>query len=690
MKTKKMSTAKIILKVVFGVFLLFFLTLLIVLIFFRLYLNSFKEDIIDLEIEASRFSRNSSIYIVDDRGATKEYQKVFGNEARVWLKFSEIPKHMVDAIISIEDKRFYSHSGIDFIRSAGAIYNAIVLHKPSYGGSTLTQQLIKNVTQDNEFTSSRKAREMARAIRLEKKYSKDEILEFYLNIVNFGAGSRGVEMASQIYFGKSIKKCSIAEFASIAAITQNPRLFNPITNPENNKKRRNLIINEMHKQNRISNNEYKTSISESENLKFNKNSKTENKKSQKLLKNWYIEIMCKEISDDLIKKYKIKKGMAEDILFSSGLNIYCAMDENMQDRCEEVIKDKNIMPKDPDLELGFIMMDYNGRILAMLGSSKPKTENFIFDRCNLARRQPGSTIKPLSVYTPAIERGIYHFSSVIADEPLEIGRNEDGSAKKWPENWYKKYHGKVILQWAIEKSANAPAAQILNKIGLQESFSFLTQKLKILNLDSNDSNSFSALATGGTHVGLTVREMTCAFQIFGNEGKYAKPYTYLYVTDSENRVILDNRKKPPKNVIKPETAGIVNRLLRQVIIGSEGTGRAANIDGVEIIGKTGTTNNDYDLWFIGLTPYFCAGIRVGYDTPKRINDTKAAIRIWRSIVIKFLLNKPKKDFKYSENLVKREYCCETGCLANKNCYPKKCGYYDINNLPKSCYLHTDD
>lgn len=677
---------RIISKFLLSIVTIFFLTGTLVLFSLNAYRSSILENDIALNINSSKVPLTSFVYAMDGNGEPQEYQRIYSSENRVWVDFSEIPQCMKDAIISIEDKRFYEHKGVDWIRTSGAIMN-LAKGTPSYGGSTLTQQLIKNITDDNEVSLTRKLREIFRALEMEKRYSKDEILESYLNIVNFGAGSRGVETAANIYFGKSIRECSLAQCATIASITQNPTAYNPLYHPENNRLRRETVLREMLEQNKISNQEFEEAIKESSEMVFaDYSKKTSEEISSANIRNWYVETLMRDVISDLCEKYNIGKSLAEDMIFSQGLKIYAAVDTKAQSILEETLKNPSIMPSDSSIEVGYTMIDLNGRILATVGSRKDKTGNLLYDRANVARRQPGSTIKPIAAYTPVIEEGIYNYSSLIPDEPLQV-MTSDGTYKSWPNNWYKGYKGRVTLQWALEKSANAPPAQLVKLLTPEKSYEFLTKKLGFTSLDANDATSIAALATGGTHYGVTPREMAGAFQIFGNGGRFFKPHSYLYITDRNDKVLLDHRDEVPIQAISSQTATIMNRLLRNVIIGPEGTGRSANISGWNVIGKTGTTNDDYDSWFVGGTPYFFAAIWTGYDNPKRIYETSAAIRIWKHIATEYLKDKEVIDYEYDPEVISASYCKNSGKLASLGCSSVGTGYYSPSSMPESCTGH---
>ncbi|MBQ2672113.1 MAG: transglycosylase domain-containing protein [Clostridia bacterium] len=681
-----LSSFSILWRLFISIVAITFLTSGIVLVSLNSYKSTILENDIALNITASKMSLTSFVYVNNEKGEPEEYDKVYNTENRVWIDFKDIPKNMKNAIVAIEDKRFYDHKGIDWFRTMGAAGN-LLKGTASYGGSTLTQQLVKNITEDNQPSLTRKLREIFRAGELEKRYSKDEILESYLNVVNFGGGNRGVQAAANSYFNKNIQDCSLAQCAAIAGITQNPTAYNPLFHPEKNKSRREIVLKEMLEQEKISQDEYNAAKEESDNMKFEEsgNNSSQNNNTQNT-RNWYMEVLLKDVINDLCEKYNIGKSTAEDMIYKQGLKIYSAMDVKAQKIAEDSLKNSSVMPGDKNLELGYIMMGLDGRILATIGSRKEKTGNLLYDRACSAKRQPGSTIKPISAYAPAIDCGMYNYSSLIPDEPLQVETGH--GVKNWPDNWYKSYKGKVTLQWAIEKSANAPVAQVIKALTPAKSYDFLTKKLKINSLDSSDAVSLAALATGGTHYGVTPREMTNAFQIFGNGGKFRKSYTYFYVTDRNDKVILDNRESPAEQVITPTTANIMNRLLRNVVIGPEGTGRSANIPGWEIVGKTGTTNDDYDSWFIGMSPYAVAGIWTGYDNPKRIRDTAAAIRIWKHIMTKYLEGKQNINFTFDKNTVTATYCKQSGNLATSFCPSTATGYYSASAMPSPCGSHS--
>ncbi|MBR1779286.1 MAG: transglycosylase domain-containing protein [Clostridia bacterium] len=610
------------------------------------YLFKVANEVVEYDVKASKMHLSSIIYELDENdGEYKEATRAYDIENRIWVNFENIPNYMKDAIIAIEDKRFYEHRGVDWKRTTGAAIN-LFFNSNTYGGSTLTQQLIKNLTEENEVSLTRKIKEICRALNFEKKWSKDEILEAYLNVVHFGSGCYGVQAAANKYFGKDIEDCSIAECAAIAGITQNPTLFNPFLHPVNNRKRRETVLSEMFSQAKITQSEYNKAMEESKCMAFrNANAKDSNR--PEFVRDWYTEALINDVINDLSAKYKLSKSAAQKMVYTQGLQIYSCVDRKAQKIAEDVIYRSDTLEGDKKLELGYLMMDFDGKILATIGSRAQKTANSLFDRANYAKRQPGSAIKPISVYAPAIDLGLYDYHSTLPDSPLE---NFFGPGKPGPRNWYGGYKGTVSLQWAVEQSANAPAVQALRKLTNKKSYDFLKEKLGMRSLTEADLSSMPALALGGLNIGVTVREMVAAYQIFGNGGIYNKPYTYLYVLDRNGKVLLDNRDNIGIRAISSKTATVMNRLLRNVI--TSGTGKAANIPNWDIVGKTGSTNSSKDSWIIAMSPYAVAGIWTGYNLPKKLSSTVYSKLVWKEIMSKYLADKENKDYSFDDDAMK--------------------------------------
>ncbi len=689
--TKKNFGAKTVLssvwKVIKTVLAVLMIAGVVVAVSLGVYIFKLANEPSGIDLNARSLNLSSFIYIQDPKtGKFVEYQTLYGTENRIWVDLKDIPDYMCDAIIAIEDKRFYEHGGVDWVRTGGAVFS-LLSGSDNYGGSTLTQQLVKNITEDNEVSLTRKLREIFRAVNVENEYSKDDILESYLNVVNFGDNAQGVEAASQLYFGKSISDCSICECAAIAGITQNPAKWNPLYYPENNKERRELVLSQMYDQKKITKAEYDAAMKESQNLTFVGYQKDDYEEEEEVkIQNWYIDQMYDDLVRDLAKYYNISESAASTKLYTEGLKIYCAMDVEAQ----EMIEYEALHCNDyygTDLQIGMTMVDFDGRVIATAGSSKEKNGNLLFDRASDTARQPGSSIKPILTYPIAMDTGVINYSSLVDDSPIEkYQQNSDGSWKSGPNNAYLSYNGKMTVPEAISWSSNAATAQTMMKIGTQTAFDHAVNVLGFEHLDpDSDSQLVGALSLGGTSGGVSVREMAAAIQYVGNGGLYYQPYTYYYVTDAKGTIILDNRNNSPKEAYSPETAYAMNRVLKyNVETSTHSHSMNAGISGWEIVGKTGTTDYDKDSWFVGASPYCTLAVWTGYDTPERVPNTIVSTTTWRTVMSKYLENKQYKAFDKPSTVIEATYCKGSGKLAAAYCTDTATGYYTQDNMPHTC------
>lgn len=665
-------------------FTICFVALFIAGISLSIYIFTLASEPTGIDLKAKSLNQTSFIYIKDDKtGEFKEYQTLYSTENRIWVDNQDIPQAMKDAVVAIEDKRFYEHNGVDWARTLSAVVN-LATGEDTYGGSTITQQLIKNITDDNEVSINRKLREICKALKLEDEYTKDQILEAYLNVVNFGNNCQGVESAAQLYFDKSIKDCSIAECAAIAGITQNPSLWNPLVYPDNNKKRREIVINEMYDQGKITKSEYDNAMKESANMTFVgfKNTK-EDDDDNDYVQNWYIDQVFYDLREDLALYYNISEEAASEKLYTEGLKIYCAMDEKMQSYMEEAAQsiDKSY---DYDLQIGSVLMGFDGRVIATVGSSKKKTQALEWDRATHSKLQPGSSIKPVIVYPYAIDNKLLYYSSVVKDEPVDNWKDQNGQLVSGPNNAYYGYKGDMLLPDAIEWSSNATAVQTMNLIGGPSvAYEQAVTKMGFKSLSEQDTQNTGALSMGGMNGGVSVREMAAAYNYLGNGGLYYEPYTYYYVTDSEDNIIIDNREAVPKQAYSAETASIMNRLLSYNVTNSAHTNaQYARISGWDIIGKTGTTDDDKDSWFCGLSPYATMATWCGFDHPASISNTSTSARFFSNVMAKYLEDKEQKEYNISPNLVEAQYNPYNGLIVTTNSpVGKYIGYYTEDNMP---------
>lgn len=655
-------------------------------IFMFAYIMSLRNEQIDIDLHSLKLNYTSFIYVDDENGTPVEYKRLYGGESnRVWVDYQDIPQHMKDALVSIEDKRFWEHNGVDWWRTMGAMTNLISSGSSSYGGSTITQQLIKNLTGENDVSISRKLKEIFRAENLEKKYTKEEILECYLNVVNFGSGSKGVQAAANLYFGKDIKDCSLAECAAIAGITQNPYAYSPMNFPEKNKQRQQTVLSEMYSQGKVTKEEYEAAMLESENMNFVFQDATQ-AGADDSVNNWYIDTMIQDVVADLQSELGYTKEDAQNMIYYGGLKIYSAMDSTAQELAESAVANDRNLKSDPDMQCGVYMMDYSGRVLAVVGSSDEKQGNLWFNYATDAKRQPGSAFKPIAAYAPALDRGLIHYSSMVLDQPIN-NYFSDGTAG--PNNYDHQFRGSITLQYALQQSYNPPAVRVYQQLGAQNGYQFLTQKLGFTSLVGGGVDDAGlGVAIGGVHEGVTVKEMTAAFQIFGNGGQYNKPYTYYYVEDHEGNVILDNRNHIATQAIKSSSAMIMQKLLTTVV--TQGTGAGTGVTGWQIFGKTGTTDIDDNSYFVGGSPCAVIGVWTGYRNPSRLRNTNASKTVFRTLMASYLNTKQVQQFATDPNVVSAVYCTQTGNLATGGCSSTATGWYDKNNMPSTCTAHGSD
>ncbi|MDO4459030.1 MAG: transglycosylase domain-containing protein [Clostridia bacterium] len=645
-----------------------------------------------------KLSESSRVLVDDEFGNPKEYMKFYAYENRTWVDFAQIPDAMKNAMVAIEDKRFYDHNGVDWRTTVGAAVK-LATGQGGAGGSTLTQQLIKNITKDDEVSITRKLREIFTALNLEKKYSKDEILEYYLNYVYFGSGCNGIQAAAKTYFGKDIWDCSIAECASIAGITQNPYAYTPMIFPENNKDRQQIVLGEMYSQGYITKEEYDDAMLESENMNwaFSFHSSTgeydaeEEDDDENGVWNWYIENMYYEMVEAISEEMNISTSYAANMVNNGGLEIYSCLNEGIQSGIEKVFTSKSYdLIDDPSIQFGFFMMDYSGKELAVVGSRYTKNANLLTNRATQTTRQAGSSFKGISVYPAALDNGTITYGTVVKDQPIE-GYFDDG--QPGPNNFDGLFQGYLNVDQALEISQNAPAAQICKALTPQYCYNFLTQRLHFTTLDpAIDQYSLSALAIGGLYNGVTVKEMTAAYQIYGNGGNYYKPYSFYYIKDSMGEIIVDNRNKVPSRALSEENATIMNRLLQNVVYGYNATASQVQIPGWTIYGKTGTTDDFSDTWFVGGTPFAVAGCWAGYDMPSTLPLSTAAKTMWRVsmewMIDNYGYNYPT-DFTYSDYVEQEYFCRDSGLIASYACYNMAVGYYSTSNKPAVCNAGTD-
>lgn len=653
---------------------------------FTFYLFKYINPKLDIGLADYKLDYTSVVYAMNnDTHEYEELEKLYKKENRIWVDIEDVPQHLLDAFVAIEDKRFYNHKGVDIKRTLGAILNFVTFSKKMYGGSTITQQLIKNITGDDDVKPQRKIEEIFRALNLEKEYSKKQILEVYINTIYFGRSLNGVQTAANKYFGKDVSQLTLSECASLAGITNWPIKYDPYNNPENNKRRRNNILYEMFDQGKISRKEYEDALNEE--LVFSNKNVSIQQKAQ----SWFVDQIIEDVINDLQKEKGYTKSYATQLLYSGGLKIYSTMDQDIQDAMDSVFTKESSFPKVGSKgtpQASMVIMDQStGAVLGLVGGRGEKTGSRVLNRATQTYRQPGSTMKPLAVYAPSIEFNVINMATPVIDEPYK--------SKDWPKNYYAGYQGQMTVRKALEVSANTvPVHILLNKLGLEKSFQFATNNLGLNSLVEHDvrngktfsDKNASGLALGGVTDGVTVLELTSAYAAIANRGTYNKPYTYTKIVDNNGRVVLE-KKVESTAAMSQETAYIMTKLLQDVV--QNNNGASARISNQPSAGKTGTTSNDKDRWFVGFTPYYCGGVWFGFDTPKSINiiGGNPATILWRQVMEKVHRGKKAASFPNSDNVVVQNYCIESGKLAGPNCKEVETGYFKVNNkLKDTCSI----
>lgn len=707
-------------KILLRTFLLLMIILLVVALSLGLFAVLYIDTHIDKDIDESIFYSVGSdaqtkiyYYEYEDRsnriGEPFELvgEELFGGYRCSYASYDEIPQDMKDAFVAIEDKRFYSHGGVDWIRTLTAGVNYFVGFRKSYGGSTITQQLIKNVTDEDEYSLHRKVQEIFWALDLESKLGKSEILEMYLNIINLSQGCYGVGAAAEYYFSKDVSGLTLVECACIAAITNSPSYYDPIKNPDNNKARRNVILSEMYSQGYIDEVEFESAKNSDIVLNVAQNDSDK-------INSWYVDMVINDVIEDMCGQYGYSKSMANLLLYTGGLDIYTVMDKQIQDVLDSYYSDPENFSTGDGSELpqsAMIVIDsMTGDILGVAGAIGEKTGNRVQNFATDTVRPAGSVIKPLSVYAPALESGIITWSSVYDDTPIRFLGDDDTPSEKltpWPQNSSGVYRGLSNISYSVEHSLNTVPIKILDELGLDESFYFLTEKLHLDGLITRKTLSdgsiitdkdYAALALGQFNYGVSVRDITAAYSIFTNDGVYNYTRSYYEVLDSNGDVILENKYRG-EVVISEENADLMTLLLQGVV--REGTASDIKLSNyVDCAGKTGTTQNKFDNWYIGYTPYYIGGVWMGYEYPESLSGYHGnkCNQIWDEVMTilheEYIVN-GDASFDISSNIVQSEYCKDSGKLMTVACHSDargdraEVGYFVAGSEPTEfCDCHV--
>lgn len=639
---KRGGKAGRVLGIIGTILLIGVVTGLIFVCIFAFYVKTCITPSLDLDLNDFTLNQSSIIYYQDSNGDYQKLTTVKSSENRIWVDGDQIPQHMKDALVAIEDKRFYTHKGVDWFRTAHAALNMFT-GGSTFGGSTITQQLIKNLTQQDDITVQRKLLEIFQALDLEKNYDKDEILEYYLNAVYFGEGCYGVQTAAQTYFGKDAKDLSVAESAAIVGITNLPTYYDPFYSVENNKERQENVLREMYKQGYLNKSEYEAA--KSEELEFVRG---ENSPDTFNVYSYYEEVVLSDVIGDLAEAKGISRNAASQLVHNAGYEIYACIDKDIQAKVDAIYTDPEQLPKSysgtkSQLQSAIVIIDQTtGEIKALSGGTGKKTISYGLNRATGTTRPPGSSIKPIAVYGPAVEYGLISPSTMVLD--ADETHVQLAHTSWYPKNSPNTYDGIITITTALQKSKNTVAAQIMDKLTPSASLEFLRSRLGVTSLIDSDAD-YAAMALGEPHYGITVREMAQAYTALANDGVFTYSRTYTMVKDRSGKIILDNQPQTIR-AFSQETARTMTYMLNNAA--TYGTGSESRLSNMPVAGKTGTTTSNRDRWFCGYTPYYTCAVWTGYDTPETMAFSgNPATQIWQKVMSAIHADLPRKEFNIS-------------------------------------------
>ena len=663
-------------KVIGTVFLTAFLAFLIFACLFAVYVKNDLSQQAEWAADSFSLDQTSVIYYENpETGKYEVLQTLYGGSNSTWVEYDDIPKNLIHACIAIEDKRFEKHQGVDWVTTLRACFK-MFLGKSEAGGSTITQQLIKNLTGEKEVTVRRKLVEIYRALEFEKTHTKKDIMEWYLNIIPLGENCKGVQSASRVYFGKDVKDLSLAECASLIGITNNPSRYDPYiseANTRENKERQEVILTQMLKQGYINQEQHDEAVAEE--LVFT-NSSRDNSDTSDDYYSWFEDQVIRDVVSDLCDKTGYEYDIVYKMVMTGGYQIYSTVNPEVQAAVDAVYEDLQSLPataSSQQLQSGIVIVDNTtGDVVALAGGVGRKQGSLVWNCATQSLLSPGSIIKPVAVYAPAIELGLITPATVMDDTPYSFT-----DTATWPKNLDSTYRGLVSVEEAVEQSINTVPVKLVAQMTPEYSYSFAKDKMGLSTLvssyQSNTGEELSdvnlwALALGSLTRGVTVRSMTAAYASFANEGVWREARTYTVVKDANGQIILDNTQDSHV-AMKDMTAWYITDMLETTV--QTGTGTAAQLENMTVAGKTGTTSRDFDRWFAGYTPYYTSVVWCGYNDPEEIvltdSETNPAIVMWKKVMEQVHQNLKNKAFKQPANLVEVTVCRDSGLLPSDAC-----------------------
>ncbi len=621
--------------------------------------------------------QTSFVYDIDGN----EIARLTGNESvdRIYIPITAVKDTYIDeAIISIEDERYYEHSGIDMRRIGSAVLSAVANGgTATYGGSTITQQTVKLISGQDQHSTSRKVQEWFAAMALEQELSKDEIMELYLNLAPMGNNYVGVQAAAQNYFGKNASELNLAECAFLAGLPKSPSYYNPLreSGRRNALRRMRIVLGKMNELGYITDEEYQDAL----NTELVFVNKTTSSATQ--INSYFAEYAVRTVVNDLATKRGISVSLATTIVYNRGYHIFTTMEPVVQSVVDEAFMNRDLFQKDPSILAdypekptgGMVVINVqSGAICAIQGGFGRKPGNLVLDRGTDAYRSTGSSIKPLIDYAPAIELNNIVPSTYVYDGEVHYDPNDPNRA--WPLNSDRSYAGWMTIRRAVEKSKNTIAVMTWDQwVGGDNALWFLAQ----MGIDKIEEGAYPAQAVGAFTTGITPLQMCGAYNTLASGGIYTEPYAYTQVLDSSGNVVLQSNPASQR-VFSTETCFLMSDMLEGVITDGTAAGHAyiINNDAGEYIGtagKTGTTDDNLDKWFCGYTPYYCAAVWYGYDNRLRQTvipscDRNNAIDIWYYVMSRIHGSCPSIGFPKPDTIVRLDVCLESGRAPTEQCY----------------------
>ena len=657
--------------------------------FAAVYINQVIVPLADLSLDDFAYGENSVMYYEDKAtGQYVEMTTLLSTTKSEWVDLEDMPKDLINAAVAIEDKRFWTHPGVDWGRTAKAVLDMFLGNDIS-GGSTITQQMLKNLTDYNEVTVKRKITEIVRALRFTQNNSKEDTIEMYLNIIPLGSGCEGVGAAAYEYFGKPVSELTLAECASLIAITNNPSRYGPYSFSQSatstgemwnaqqwNKWRQEIILDEMLEQGMISQAQHDEAVAQ-ELVFVGVGGGDSGQAAYQDIYTWYEETVISDVREALRAQLDWSDTAIDLAFQQGGLRIYTCYDPDVQAAVDAVYTNRdnlNYTSRDGQLMQSAITVIDNasGDVVAIAGQFGEKEGNLLSNYANSAQRQPGSSIKPLSVYAPALEMGKISPITVLDDYPYQA----NGSSP-WPYNaGTTRYRGLTDIPYALKVSLNTIAVRIVaDLVTPEESFRFMEERFHFdleegreVNGEIKSDVGVAPMAMGGLTDGVTTRDMAEAYATFPNNGAYTFSRTFTRVTrlvDGEEVLLLDNPVQQ-EEVLKPQTAYYMNELL-QGVFSSGGTAAGRGLSGMHCAGKTGTTNDVYDLWFVGYTPYYTAAVWMGYPNNATMPNTTTHVGLWNMVMGQVHEDLPDQDFPDPGGRRTVQYCLDSGLLATEYC-----------------------